>query len=405
MSVNLIGQGYSPAVGSSAAVELIRLLTDNTYTSFTCVVAFASRDAVSALSTYIYDAKQRGCNIKIIVGIDQGGTSRQALEEINALNVSAYIFHLDSPGNSVIFHPKIYLFEGNGKYAALIGSNNLTTNGLARNTECATLIKGNIGEAFHSELYQYWGNLFILSDSALRPISVPYIDELSNKGLIPNERTRSKRHDSSAHNPSGTPLSNPFEIRSPQPLPAGFYPKSRSTIHTPVHTVVIDFSSDTDLEVFITEIPRAGSRWRQVNVPRQVFKDFFGATEFIRPDGSRDYTGEVQLTNVLQDGSKDNPRMVPLVNVASQNYRVESYCAETQGAYPATGRPIAIYVKTGTNSFDFVILLPTSPCYSEIRDYLVRENSALGSVSLHRLYLNYSSLRDISPGLPFFIDR
>ena len=219
MSVSLIGQGYSPAIGSSAAVELIRLFQDSTYNSFTCLVAFASRDAVSALSSYINDSKQRGCSIKIIVGIDQGGTSRQALEEIAALNVSSYIFHLDTPGNSVIFHPKIYLFEGSGQYAALIGSNNLTANGLSRNAECATLINGSIGDSFYSELYHYWGGLLNLSDTALRPITANFIEELSTNGIIPNERIRSRRHDNSAHNPSGLPLSNPFESRIPQSLP------------------------------------------------------------------------------------------------------------------------------------------------------------------------------------------
>ena len=405
MSISLIGQGYSPAVGSSAAVELIRLFNDTTYTSFTCVVAFASRDAVSALSPYINQAKQRGCLVRIVVGIDQGGTSRQALEEILALDVSSYIFHLDTPGNSVIFHPKIYLFEGNGQYEALIGSNNLTTNGLARNAECATLIKGRIGESFHSQLYSYWGNLFNLTDTALRPISSAYIEELSTRAIIPNERVRSKRHDSSARNSSSNPLSTPFESRKPQGLPEGFYPKSRSSVHTPVHTVVLDYSSDTDYEVYITEIPRAGSRWRQVNVPRQVFMDFFGAVEITASDGSRNYTGEVSLSNVLLDGTKTEPRTKPLVNVASQNYRIETNCPETQGSYPTDGRPIAIYVKTGDSSFDFVVLLPSSPCYSEVLDYLIKENSALGSVTLHRLYMNFSSLRDISPGLPFFIDR
>jgi HKD family nuclease len=405
MSISLIGQGYSPAIGSSAAVELIRLFNDTTFNSFTCVVAFASRDAVSALSTYIEQSRQRGSTIKIVVGIDQGGTSRQALEEIAALNVSSFIFHLDTPGNSVIFHPKIYLFEGNGKYAVLIGSNNLTTNGLARNAECATLVKGNLGDSFHSELYHYWGNLFNLSDSALRPITTEYIEELSTKGIIPNERIRSKRHDSSAHNPRNNPLSNPFESRRPQSLPEGFYPKSRGTVHLPVHTVVVDYSSDTDYEVYITEIPKAGSRWRQVNVPRQVFLDFFGAAEVISADGTRNYTGEVTLTNILQDGSRSAPRTNPLVNVASQNYRIETYCPETQGNYPVDGRPVAIYVKTGDSSFDFVVLLPSSPCYTEVEDYLIKENSALGSVTLHRLYMNFSSLRDISPGLPFFIDR
>ena len=104
MSINLIGQGYCPTIGSSVAAELIGLFKDSKYNSFTCVVAFASRDAVSALKPYIMGAKRAGWSIRIIVGIDQGGTSAQALEELLSLDVSAQILHLDNNHNNHHIH-------------------------------------------------------------------------------------------------------------------------------------------------------------------------------------------------------------------------------------------------------------------------------------------------------------
>lgn len=404
MSVSLIGQGYCPAIGSSVAAELISLFKDSKYHSFTCVVAFASRDAVSALSPYIQEAKRAGWSIKIVVGIDQGGTSAQALEELLSLGVSAQILHFDNPGSSVIFHPKIYLFEGSDCYSAIIGSNNLTINGLARNMECATLIKGRKEDSFYGELYRYWGNLFNLTDTALRVITSTYIDELSSRGVIPNERVRSKQHDRSASAPNGNPLSTQFEVRTIQPLPDGFYPKSISDIPKAVHSTVLDFSNETDYEVYITEIPKGGSRWKQINVPIEVFLDFFGAIQTISDDGTRNFSGVANLIHVGWSGIKSQPHQQQLVKVKSSNYRVELNCPETRGSYPKE-RPIAIYVKTGFDVFEYVVLLSSSPCYSEVKTYLEKEKSSLGKGSLNRVYMSFSSLRDVAPGLPFFIGR
>lgn len=404
MSINLIGQGYCPTIGSSVAAELIGLFKDSKYNSFTCVVAFASRDAVSALKPYIMGAKRAGWSIRIIVGIDQGGTSAQALEELLSLDVSAQILHLDNPGNSVIFHPKIYLFEGNDSYAAIIGSNNLTINGLARNMECATLIKGGKDDSFYEELYKYWGNLFNLTDTALRVLTTTYIEELSSRGVVPNERVRSKQHDRSASVTKGSPLSNPFEVRATQPLPDGFYPKSIANIPNAVHSTVLDFSNETDYEVYVTEIPKGGARWKQINVPIEVFLDFFGAIQTIANDGTRTFSGMANLIHVNWSGMKSQPHQQQLVKVKSSNYRVELNCPETRGPYPKE-RPIAIYVKTGLDVFEYVVLLSSSPCYSEVKTYLEKEKTSLGKGTLNRLYMSFSSLRDIAPGLPFFIGR
>ena len=92
------------------------------------------------------------------------------------------------------------------------------------------------------------------------------------------------------------------------------------------------------------------------------------------------------------------------MKVKSSNYRVELNCPETRGSYPKE-RPIAIYVKTGFDVFEYVVLLSSSPCYSEVKTYLEKEKSSLGKGSLNRVYMSFSSLRDVAPGLPFFIGR
>ena len=108
MDTVIIGQGYNLQENTSVGKELIEQFNSKRYDSFTCLVAFASYGGITALSPYIKKEKERGVKIKVILGVDQKGTSKEALEEVLSWNVDSKIYHTQSIN---IFHPKIYLFE------------------------------------------------------------------------------------------------------------------------------------------------------------------------------------------------------------------------------------------------------------------------------------------------------
>ena len=108
MDTIIIGQGYNLKDNSSVGEELIGLFKSRRFSAFTCLVAFASYRGVSALSEEILKAKANGVNIKVILGVDQKGTSKEALEEVLSWGVDSKIYHTN---DSNIFHPKVYLFE------------------------------------------------------------------------------------------------------------------------------------------------------------------------------------------------------------------------------------------------------------------------------------------------------
>ena len=108
METIIIGQGYNIEEDSSVGKELIKLFESKIYDNFTCLVAFASYGGVSALTRFINEGKVRGMKIKVILGVDQKATSKEALEEVLTWNVDARIYHTNSNN---IFHPKVYLFE------------------------------------------------------------------------------------------------------------------------------------------------------------------------------------------------------------------------------------------------------------------------------------------------------
>lgn len=95
------------------------------------VVAWVKRTGVEAIRSGIERLHARSGSFRAIVGISQGGTSRQGLEGLLALADEVSVLH--HPGRT--FHPKLYLASGPTRALALIGSHNLTLGGATRNYE------------------------------------------------------------------------------------------------------------------------------------------------------------------------------------------------------------------------------------------------------------------------------
>lgn len=108
MTITFLGQGYEPNSNDAIGNHLINFFGKEEFHTFTGISAFASEAGIIGLAENIQKAKQFFREIKIIVGIDQEGTSREALYEINNLEVNGYIFHQKE---APIFHPKIYLLK------------------------------------------------------------------------------------------------------------------------------------------------------------------------------------------------------------------------------------------------------------------------------------------------------
>ena len=177
METIIIGQGYNIKENTSVGKELVEQFNSKRYKSFTCLVAFASYGGISAMTPYIETAKSEGVAIKVVLGVDQKGTSKEALEEVLSWDVDASIYHTKSIN---IFHPKIYLFENEDIFTMIVGSNNLTEMGLVKNVECSLLIKDIKSNPVHGEFYNYWKNILDGKDINLYPITQDLIELINN---------------------------------------------------------------------------------------------------------------------------------------------------------------------------------------------------------------------------------
>lgn len=107
MKITLLSQGLYGISNDAVGFHLMKYFQKKEFHSFTGFSAFASEAGIYGLSEYFEIAKKSFKNLILIVGIDQNGTSKEALEEILALNIRSYIFY---QREAPIFHPKIYLF-------------------------------------------------------------------------------------------------------------------------------------------------------------------------------------------------------------------------------------------------------------------------------------------------------
>lgn len=372
METVIIGQGYNIEENSSVGKELIKQFESNVYDSFTCLVAFAGYGGVSALTPYILKGKERGMKIRVILGIDQKGTSKEALEEVLSWNIDARIYHTSSRN---IFHPKVYLFENRDIFTLIVGSNNLTLPGLARNIECSLLIKDTVDpSSVHKDFYRYWKGILDGTETNLYSVTQELIDELFSRKYILSDSERAERYDNGNDDlMSTTEKKIIFKRAAIQPLPHGFRPGPRQVkVKNRNKTNKTQQASAEEAlyvgeEVLIAEIG-GGPRWKQVNFPVTIFEDFFGAER-----GNNNYN--IQLMNIAKDGTLGDVEIRQAVSVKSRNYRFEIKCAETEGTYPGENkRPIGLFVKLDNGEFLYQVLLHGDKGYKNIKKYLYKES-------------------------------
>lgn len=196
MNITLLGQGFEATSKNSVGNKLIKFFADKDFHTFTGISAFASQAGIRGLSKHITTAKKHLNIITIVTGVDQKGTSKEALEELLALNIDAYVFYQPS---ITIFHPKVYLFEGEDKSELIIGSSNLTSQGLFTNVEASLLVSiDNSVEADRKiveQLKDYFNGVFDFTDPNLKKLNKKIITDLVKAKVVPTEAERKAAQD------------------------------------------------------------------------------------------------------------------------------------------------------------------------------------------------------------------
>jgi hypothetical protein len=186
----------SPPLGE----VLLMAFADTTWTTVWASVAYVRTSGVKHVSGSLQNFGLRAIgDSKLVVGIDQQGSSLEALEELYLILAGwgGELFILRNPSGSPspTFHPKLWYFTNGGRSRALLiaGSGNLTEGGLYTNYEVgsATVLDSSAvtDAALMTEvqtMFNAWTNPH--EPHVLR-VDVHVLQTLHNSGELPGEDT------------------------------------------------------------------------------------------------------------------------------------------------------------------------------------------------------------------------
>lgn len=215
--------------------EMRHNLADGDLDEFRMIVAFVRLGPLLRLAEDIDKWNTRGGSVKAIFGVDQQGTSRQALEFAGANFGEVHVACVPGGPFSPIFHPKVYLFLGPEKGVAYIGSNNLTVGGTETNLETYVRLELDLpaDDQVKFDLLQMW-------DDTLRtalPLDAALLAQLATAGMVVDEaKTRAGlgglRSAPAASSPGG-PAFPQLDVIPPSALPRGSIARQMAHAPTP----------------------------------------------------------------------------------------------------------------------------------------------------------------------------
>ena len=192
MEVIFLGQGFLGEFNDPLGERIKRAFCDNRFHSMRGFIAFASAKA----ATFLIELAQTNpaIAVKLFIGIDLKGTSKEALEQLLANDINTCIFYTVS---QQIFHPKVYLFEGDQHNCLIVGSSNLTGPGFYSNVESNISISFATEDESGQKILQQVLNFFspLYSGGNAQTLTKPLIEYLASEGLLPLEAERSQLHE------------------------------------------------------------------------------------------------------------------------------------------------------------------------------------------------------------------
>ena len=131
-TIDFITQGFIE--GDDHYLKIRQLLAEHNLIRAIFSIAFVKTSGIHLISDAIKSIKPK---LTIFAGIRNGITSIQAIFDLIDLGVSTYL--VDTGIGTIVYHPKLYLFEYSDCYKIMTGSANLTGGGLNSNIEISSI--------------------------------------------------------------------------------------------------------------------------------------------------------------------------------------------------------------------------------------------------------------------------
>lgn len=205
--------------------DLKAALRDDRFADFRLIVAYARSGPLYRLQELLEEWRRKGKTSAAILGIDQQGTSKDALEL--ALRHFDRVHVTREAG--ITFHPKMYLFTGRRCARALIGSNNLTVGGTEKNFETAVRLALDLPEdtAELRCLERSWSDLLPASCPATTLLDHAVLERLAADKVVIAERAVRAGAGDGDFASVGPGFRSRLPVKPESPLPAKVLVKTR----------------------------------------------------------------------------------------------------------------------------------------------------------------------------------
>lgn len=177
---------------------IVNSLADTEILFFEAAIAFAKVSGVKHIKDSLREFVLRGGHASLSIGIDQRGTTREALELLlEALSKSESAIRVFHNENQSTFHTKLYLFYGESDRAILaVGSSNLTEGGLYTNYEVDLLAELNLQHEEDKSLFEQAKSIlkgYASDDTGLsKELTEELVAKLQASGKLPTEEMLSQ---------------------------------------------------------------------------------------------------------------------------------------------------------------------------------------------------------------------
>ncbi|MBL0055081.1 MAG: phospholipase D family protein [Chitinophagaceae bacterium] len=194
MNIKFIGQGLDPESDITAGNFIIDSFESENYSSFNAFVAFVSTGGLKNIIDEMLAFKEAGGEVKLYLGVNLNATSKEALEKLLENEIESYVVY--SP-NNIIYHPKIYAFEGNETTRAIIGSSNLTESGLFQNIEASICVdfesNDENGNEFLADIYDHFNAIINQEHPSCQLLTQEVLEILIESNVVlPEAASRAK---------------------------------------------------------------------------------------------------------------------------------------------------------------------------------------------------------------------
>lgn len=187
MDVSFIAHGM-PQLRTPAGDVILSALQGGLYNSFIGLSAFVSLGGVNNLKDGITSFISNGGTVSLFVGVDLHATSKEALKALIDASIPTKIVY--SP-NSVVYHPKVYLFRGSSHHMIIVGSSNLTTSGLFQNVESSICVKFTDGDgqgmALENSILHYFDSILNGTSGSVRDLNDETLQLLERSNIVLSE--------------------------------------------------------------------------------------------------------------------------------------------------------------------------------------------------------------------------